>query len=273
LSRVFGRDRRNFFEMAGKDQQPYQQLMVLFSSYVVALRDQDFSDEAQRRILAKTSSALTNIFTHEVLSKPRKRQGVYRAVSTPAVTSKKVPADQRVQFSPEEIKQLRTLDKQIGTKLYSAGITPEQFVISMAQKTGRVTPGSIREGLGRLKLTFNDTEMELIMRKYNAEIDEFNSDVNYTEYTHLFPPKPPNLDQEKDSETMEGSETKGSSKPKRSIAGRSITFKDQHEANVASLVRSLKTLNEQPETSTSQEMSDDDDEPNNTPIEGETETT
>jgi hypothetical protein len=171
--------------MATSNSQPYQQLMVLFSSYVVALREQDFSDETQHRILAKTTSALTKIYTTEVLSKPRKRQGVYRAASTPSHTSKKVPPDQRVQFSTEEVKQLNELNEQIGSRLYSAGITAEQFMRSLT-KDGRVTLGDLRDGLATLNLTLSPEEIDLLLRKYNALLG-FPSKVNYSEFTHLFP--------------------------------------------------------------------------------------
>jgi len=201
--------------------QPYQQLMVLFSSYVVALREQEFSAEVQMRILSKTSAALTQIYTTEVLSKPRKRQGVYRAASTPS-NSRKVPADQRVQFSTEEVKKLNYLNEQIGSKLYSEGITTEQFMNSLA-KDGRATFVNLKAGLDKLKLkTFSSGDMELLLRKYNALLDA-NGKINYSEFSHLFPKR--QLDQLAEEDMKEETEVtpnvtaerKDRGKPKRAF--------------------------------------------------------
>jgi hypothetical protein len=193
--------------------------MVLFSSYVVALRDQDFPEETQARILAKTTSALTKIYTTEVLSKPRKRHGVYRASSTPFHTSKKVPADQRIQFSVEEVKLLKHLNEQIGTKLYSQGITAEQFMHSLA-KEGRVTLTNLKDGLGSLNLAFSSEEIDLLLRKYNAQLD-FKSKVNYGEFTHLFPNSKRQREEDGDGDTFKEPagehKQKERAKPKRAL--------------------------------------------------------
>jgi len=210
--------------------QHYQQLMVLFSSFVVALKEQDFPDDAQQRILAKTTSALTSIYTAEVLSKPRKRTGVFRTASTPATKSKKVPADQRVQFTPSEAKVLKKLDELIRAKLSIAGLTMERFFQSLAQKGGRVTPSSLREGMNHLDINLPPEDLDLLLRKYNAHIDESN--IDFGEYTHLFPPKPPVRSSDSLAPPEAGSENKtqaseSSKKPKRKgQPGRSITFKD-----------------------------------------------
>jgi len=171
--------------------QPYQQLMVLFSSYVVALREQNFSDETQQRILSKTGAALTQIYTAEVLSKPRKRQGVYRASSTPS-TSKKVPADQRVQFSPEEIKKLTSLNERIGSKLYTLGISMEQWMNSLIKDKNAML-SNLKVGLAQLKLNFSSEDVDLLIRKYNASLDS-SGRINFSEFSHLFPKR--NLDPE-----------------------------------------------------------------------------
>jgi len=164
--------------------QPYQQLMVLFSSYVVALREQDFSEEVQQRILSKTGAALTQIYTAEVLSKPRKRQGFYRAASTPS-TSKKIPADQRVQFSAKEIKKLNLLNGQINSKLYSQGITTEQWLNSLTSNQNTMLY-NLKAGLIKLKLMFNSEDIDLLIRKYNALMDN-SGRINFSEFSHLFP--------------------------------------------------------------------------------------
>jgi len=170
--------------MANPSSQPYQQLMVLFSSYVVALREQDFSEEVQQRILSKTGAALTQIYTAEVLSKPRKRQGFYRAASTPS-TSKKIPADQRVQFSTEEIKKLNHLNGQINSKLYSQGITTEQWLNSLTSSQNTMLY-NLKAGLIKLKLAFNSEDIDLLIRKYNALMDN-SGRINFNEFSHLFP--------------------------------------------------------------------------------------
>jgi len=231
--------------------QPYQQLMVLFSSYVVALREQDFADETQMRILAKTTSALTKIYTTEVLSKPRKRQGVYRAASTPSHTSKKVPADQRVQFSVVEVKQLNRLGEQISSKLYTTGITAEQFLHSLA-KEGRVTLANLTDGLATLNLTFTSEELDLLLRKYNAQTD-FKSKVNYSEYSHLFPDKQQDGIEEGPEPEKLPSERKTGAKPKRALTlnpfPQTIYLKNESDSESSSRISNQEA----------EEMSDDDD--------------
>jgi len=165
--------------------QPYQQLMVLFSSYVVALREQEFSEETQMRILARTGAALTKIYTTEVLSKPGKRQGVYRTASTPS-TSKKIPADQRDKFTSEESKKLNHLNEQIASKLYTEGITTEQFMTSLI-KEGRATLPNLKAGLVTLKLNFSSDDVDLLLRKFNSLLDNSNGGINFGEFSHLFP--------------------------------------------------------------------------------------
>jgi len=224
--------------------QHYQQLMVLFSSFVVALKEQDFPDDAQQRILAKTTSALTSIYTAEVLSKPRKRTGVFRTASTPATKSKKIPADQRVQFTPSEIKALKKLDGLIGTKLSIAGLTMQRFIQSLVQKGGRVTPSSLREGVSHLGLNLRPEDLDLLLRKYNAQIEESN--IDFGEYTHLFPPKPPVRSSDSLSPPLEaGSENKDkeastepTKKQKRNgQTGRSRTYKEN--LGSSSLIRDI----------------------------------
>jgi len=236
--------------------------MVLFSSYVVALREQEFSEETQMRILAKTSAALTQIYTTEVLSKPRKRQGVYRAASTPS-TSKKIPADQRIQFTPEEVKKLNSLHEQIGSKLYSEGITTEQFMNSMA-KDGRATLANIKVGLSTLKLTFSAEDMDLLLRKYNALVD-VNGKINYSEFSHLFPKR--QLDQLVEDDMRE--ETEGA--PKSPAGERKDRGKPKRALTLNPFPQTMHFKNE-PDSETSksgqdqEEMSEDDeDERGHTP--------
>jgi len=243
--------------------QPYQQLMVLFSSYVVALREQEFSEESQMRILAKTTSALTQIYTAEVLSKPRKRQGVYRAASTPPAASKKVPADQRVQFSPEEVKRLNHLNQQIGSKLYSGGITIEQFLNSLAKDGRAATLPNLKAGLFKLKLNFSSEDMELLLRKYNALLD-VNGRINYNEFSHLFPKRQLDQLEEDMKEETEATPTvtaerKDRGKPTRALTSnpfpQTMQLPDEDDAEIS------KRLQDQ-------DMSDDDDleeEPGQTP--------
>jgi len=191
----------------------------------VALRDQEFPEETQRRILAKTTSALTKIYTTEVLSKPRKRQGVYRAASTPSHTSKKVPADQRVQFSAEEVKKLNNLNEQIASQLYMEGITTEQFMTSLV-KDGRAMLPNLKAGLVKLKLNFSPEDTDLLLRKFNSLLDSSTGGINFGEFSHLFPKRQldhveeemrEDTDIPKDKDKDKAGERKERGQPKRAL--------------------------------------------------------
>jgi len=191
---------------------PYQQLMVLFSNYIVALRDQEFPPDTQLRILSKTTAALTNIYTTEVLQQPRKRKGFYRTASTPIV-SKKIPADQRIQLSAEELKRSKALEEKITSKLYT-GISYDRWIQSHA-KNGHLTVSSLSQGIESLGLYFNPAEVELLNRKFRAELEEAKI-VDYNEFSELFPTKLKSLeseDKEEDDEqkgtTRDSSHRKG----------------------------------------------------------------
>jgi len=108
---------------------------------------------------------------------------VFRTASTP-YTSKKVPADQRIHFSPDEVKKLKWLNEQIGSKLYIEGISTEKFMNALA-KDGRPTLSNLNIGLSKLKLNFSPEDTNLLLRKYSALAS--GGKINFSEFSHLFP--------------------------------------------------------------------------------------
>jgi len=173
------------------------------------------------RILVKTSAALTKVYTTEVLSKPGKRQGVYRTASTPS-TSKKVPADQRAQFSAEEVKKLNHLNKQIASKLYTEGITTEQFMNSLI-KDGRATLSNLKMGLVNLKLDFSSEDLDLLLLKFNSLLDK-SGGINFGEFSHLFPKRQLDHVEEEMKDTDPKDKEKAGERKERGQPKRALTL-------------------------------------------------
>jgi len=95
------------------------------------------------------------------------------------------PADQRVQFSAEEVKRLNSLNEKIGSKLYTLGISMEQWMNSLTKDKNAML-SNLKVGLSQLKLNFNSEEMDLLIRKYNASLHN-SGRINFSEFSHLFP--------------------------------------------------------------------------------------